>query len=486
VALDLTLAVRYCNPAFAAMCRRSVEELTGEILPDVLPAFAPSKARLLCEQVLLQGHAREAEVRLGERRLLMRVHPVADGVFALLADVSPQQLADENDPEQETVVEPSRLQESLRQAQKLESLGVLVGGVAHDFNNLLIGMLNGAELLLRELPPNSPLRGTADVIRKASLRARGVAQQLLVFVGKEQALRQTLDVNLLIRDTLSLLESAFGNVAVETALAEDLPSIHADPAQMQQVVLNLLMNAAEALPTTGGTIRVATGLKPSPLSPPQEQGARGRSEWDLPAGDYLFVEVADNGPGMSPEVQTRVFEPFFTTKPSGHGLGLATVKHIVRTANGAIRVNSVPGEGSSFCVYLPCPRPTATATPAAGSVLIVDDEPFVRDVLSRLLAKAGFATRCASNGPEAIGQVREHPEIELVVLDLRMPGMDGWEALAAIRAVRPRMQAILSSGFADADLMKHGDARVVGFLPKPYVFADMLRLVQQGLARPAG
>jgi two-component system, cell cycle sensor histidine kinase and response regulator CckA len=492
VVLDPMLVVRYCNPAFAAIWGRQLEELLGEPLTEVPPRFGGSTFLQLCDRALLHGRLHEGDAPVGERWFRVRVHPLADGVLALMADVT---------DERRQRAEHGRLQERLHLEQKRESLDVLVGGVAHDFNNLLVGILNGSELLLRELPEGSPLRATADMVCKAGLRARDVARQMLVFVGKGRSVRQPFDFNLLVRENLPLLKSAFPErVHVEAVLHEGLPLILADAGQMQQVVMNLLINAAEALPPAGGTVRVTTGLVPpgDPLTPaPLPPGEKGRGEGEGASADgratvpYVFLEVSDNGSGMTAEVQARIFQPFFTTKPGGHGLGLAAVRKIVRAHEGVIHLSSTPGDGTTIRACLPgiVPPPPAAAPAAAdtastpGEVLIVDDEPFVRDVVSRMLRKAGLAAREAGSGPDALALVRDNPAIGVVVLDLRMPGMDGWETFRLLGAIRPDVRAILTSGCAGDDPPVSDDPRLIGFLPKPYVFEDLLRLVQQGLAR---
>jgi CheY-like chemotaxis protein len=253
---------------------------------------------------------------------------------------------------------------------------------------------------------------------------------------------------------------------------------------MQQVAMNLLVNAAEALPTTGGTVRVTTGLAAAADPGLTATGVP-------PSYPHVFVEIADDGAGMSSEVQARIFEPFFTTKATGHGLGLAAVKNILRAHNGIIRLTSAPGAGTTFRMYLPAYQPArpperglTPAPPVAptGEVLIVDDEPFVRDIVARMLQKAGYASRTAGTGAEALTVVREHPSIVLAVIDLRMPGMDGMTTLRQLGEIRPDLKAILTSGCSSDELPQHDDPRLIGFLPKPYVFDQLLKMVQQGFA----
>jgi two-component system, cell cycle sensor histidine kinase and response regulator CckA len=487
VVLDPMFAVRYCNPAFASLFAVRAEQLLGEALPQMLPAFKASLFHQLCERALLHGRFHEGEVPIGERWYQTRVHRVAEGLFVLMAEARcrvNRDVAPGAADLRSTEADQARSQERVYQEQQRESLEVVVGGVAHDFNNLLVGLLNGAELLLRDLPEDSPLRETVEIICKAGARARDVARQMLVLVGKGRAARRPLDINLLVSENVPLLQTAFpGQAQVEAFLHEGLPFVHADAGQMQQVAMNLLVNAAEALRQTGGRVRVTTSLVP--VGDPEVVGAGGER-----SRQYVSLEVADDGPGMTAEVQARIFEPYFTTKTSGHGLGLAAVRNIVRAHDGLIRLTSTPGKGTTFRIYLPVVQPSCSPArapetgEAAPEVLIVDDEPFVRDVIGRMLRNAGFQTRAAAAGADAVAAVREHPAIGLVLLDLKMPGMDGWETLRQLGEIRPDLGAILTSGCAD-DLPPGDDPRVVGFLPKPYVFESLVRLVHKGFAQAA-
>jgi signal transduction histidine kinase/CheY-like chemotaxis protein len=474
VVLDATRVVRYHNAAFATLWARGTHEMVGEPLANLLTRPTDTAFQHLCEQAFLHGRFQQGELAIGERWCQVRVHPLSDGVLGLVADLTGK-------PGE---TEPGRLQERLEREQKRESLDVVVGGVAHDFNNLLVGVLNGAELLLQDLPQGSPLRETAEMIAKAGERARDVARQVLAYVGKGRSARQPFDLNRLVRENLPILKAAFPQgVRVEAALDDKLPLVHADPGQMQQVVMNLLVNAAEALPPAGGTIRVTTGV----VMPgdPRLTAVGGRTT------PYVMLEVADTGSGMAADVQARIFEPFFTTKPKGHGLGLAAVKNILRGHDGLIHLDSAPGGGTTIQVYLPGIKQARPDAPAAGEsaappeVLVVDDEPFVRDVVKRMLRQAGFLPHAAGGGAEALTLVRENPTIALVILDMRMPGMDGWETFQRLGDARPDLGVILTSGYDGEELPEVDDPRLIGFLPKPYVFEDLVRLVQQGLARAA-
>ncbi len=486
VVVDALLAVRYCNAAFASIWGHTAVDLLGASLTATLPGFTGSICHRLCERTLLDGRLQEGDAQLGDRWYQVRAHPVPDGVLLLLGDVTGRRRA-EADLLETARMEQARLQHRLHEAQKLESLDVLVGGVAHDLNNLLVGMLSGAELLVRDLPEGSALRPTADMICKAALRAREVARQMVVYARKGRSLRRPFDFNRLVGENLTLLQASLPErVRFEAVLHEGLPSVPADAAQMQQVVLNLLMNAAEALPATGGTVRVTTGVAAD--AEPGVPAAAGT------VAGYVFVEVADDGVGMTPEVQARIFEPFFTTKATGNGLGLAAVQNILLAHDGVIRLTTAPGTGTTFRIYLPIerqdrpPEPQAGQEPLAaptGEVLVVDDEPHVCDIVQRMLHNAGFRCRAVSSGEAALALVRDHPEIHVVILDLKMPVMNGRETLGRLLEIRPQLKAILTSGCSVDQLPDRNDPRLVGFLPKPYAFEQLVMLVRQGFAQLA-
>jgi PAS domain S-box-containing protein len=258
------------------------------------------------------------------------------GVAGLAHDVTDRRRDEE---------ERARLQEQVFQAQKAESLAALACGVAHDFGNIAAAIRNAADLLLRELPDGAPPRALAELIKRAGERASDVTRQMLVYAGKRAPDRRPLDLSTLVRENLPLLTATLPHrVSFQTALADGLPPVHADPGQMHQIVLNLLINAAQAVGRRGGTVRLTTGAAaPGPGVPPPPPGA----------GGYVFLEVADDGCGMPPEVQARVFDPFFTTKKNGRGLGLSTVQGVVRAHGGALQLASTPGKGTTFRVLLP-------------------------------------------------------------------------------------------------------------------------------------
>ncbi len=379
--------------------------------------------------------------------------------------------------------------EQIQHTQKLESLGVLAGGIAHDFNNLLTAILGHGHLALSEIPETNGARTDLERIVDAAHRATEMTNQMLAYAGRGKFVIEPVNLNDLVsRMSQLLLVSISKKVELRYDLAPSLPAIQGDPAQLQQVVMNLITNAAEAIGDDVGTITLATAvvrcagdLTAGPM--------RG-----LAAGDYVRVAVADSGDGMDEGTRRRIFEPFFTTKFTGRGLGLAAVQGIVRGHHGALWVDSTPGVGTTFTVYLPAmaapvPGPDRVAHPAAqargtGTVLVVDDEEAVRGLAERALTRGGYRVLLAKDGAEAVTVfVDAATEIDVVVLDLTMPVMDGREVLEALRRVDPTVRVVLSSGFTEHDLSSRGDVAGTLFLQKPYRPSQLVERVQELIAR---
>jgi PAS domain S-box-containing protein len=373
-----------------------------------------------------------------------------------------------------------RLEQQVYRTQKRESLGLLASGIAHDFNNLLVGILGTAEVLLRELPADAPERALVQMVKKAGENAAELTRQMLVYAGKGPSARRPLDLNGLIGDIQPLLGAAVPkNIELEVRLAPALPTLQADPAQVQQVVMNLVLNAAEAVRKKGSRITLATAV---------QEVNDGGAERDLPPGRYAVLEVADDGCGMAPEVQARIFDPFFTTKSAGRGLGMSVVQGIVRAHKGAIQLSSAPGEGTTFRVLLPAgTADEASAGPAAQPrrlVLVIDDEPCVRDVTMRALAGNGLAAAAAASGAEAVELLLRHrDEVAVALLNLVMPGLGAAETLAALRQIRPDLRVVLTTGHdvnEAAQLCKEWG--LAGVLPKPYTLEALFERVRGALA----
>ena len=394
--------------------------------------------------------------------------------------------------------ERQRLETQMWHAQKLESIGVLAGGVAHDFNNLLVGVLGNASRLQTELPPGAPTHAIAKRIETAGRRAAELTQQLLAYAGRGHLTLAPIDLSALVEEMVELMDATISKkIDLRRELAADLPRVQGDATQVRQVVMNLLTNASDAIGEASGRIVVRTGLcETGPGELAETVGAP-----DLPAGSYPFVEVRDSGRGMSPATAARMFEPFFTTKVSGRGLGLAATLGIIRAHRGAVFVESAPGAGTTLRVLLPAaaeqPPPTrpmdeeaaapAPAPDAAGVarglILVVDDEPTVRDVATAALGDAGHPVLVAVDGQEAVDVFAARgPELAAVLLDLNMPRLNGHEVLARLRQARPHLPVVVMSGHPTAAL-DPADRRLT-FLPKPFTPSELLRALDL-VATPA-
>ncbi len=388
--------------------------------------------------------------------------------------------------------ERRRIESQMLQTQKLESLGLLAGGIAHDFNNLLTGIIGHTSLALLDLPPNHQLQPHLTAIDQAAQRAAELCNQLLVYAGRGQRSLEMVDLSTLVRemsDILRLPTNRSSQVTIHYELDSNLPPVVVEASQIRQIVLNLLTNAIEAIGERVGTVTLRTGV----ITLTATDLRRLNLMPTIPPGEYVTLTVSDTGIGMDEATQRRIFDPFFSTKPKGHGLGLAAVQGIVRRHQGAIQVNSAPGLGSTFTVYLPATR--KAVSPAAkpqsmpvilrGTALIVDDEAVIRTTLSRILERAGMVTIEAANGHGALTLLTETAlSIDIAVVDLAMPGMNGLELLAAIRQRYPKLPVLLMSGnpgqVTDDSLPLD---QYTDFIPKPYRSQDLLEKMSHLLQR---
>ncbi len=389
--------------------------------------------------------------------------------------------------------ERHRIEAQMRQAQKLESLGVLAGGIAHDFNNLLTAILGNADLALSTLAEDAPARPMLREIEKAARRAAVLCRQMLAYSGQGRFVVRPIDLSRLVDELTGLLESSVSKgTALRIRLAPDLPPVEADVSQMRQVVVNLVVNASEAIGEKSGTIVVTTGIADCRL----EDLSNPDLGESLPEGRYAYLEVSDDGCGMDRETIGRIFDPFFSTKFTGRGLGLPAVLGIVRGHRGTIRVDSESGRGTTVRVLLPAlagaeaaPAPREAAPAGApeptGVILLVDDEESVRDVGSQMLESAGFRAIVAADGVEALGIAREsRGEIACVVLDLTMPRLGGEETLRELRRFAPDLPVILSSGYDIAEATaRFAEGDLAGFVQKPYRLASLLAEIRRVLSR---
>jgi PAS domain S-box-containing protein len=381
------------------------------------------------------------------------------------------------------------LEAQIQHMQKLESLGILAGGIAHDFNNLLMGILGNAGLARLDLP-EGPLLERISQIETAAQRAAELTNQLLAYAGKARFEVAAVDLADLVREMTHLLEVPIPKkVRLTYDLDSGLPPVEADPTQLRQVVMNLITNAAEAIGEREGAIAVRVST--AEVGPAELAGQYAAPE--LEPGTYLALEVEDTGAGMDRATLERIFDPFFTTKFAGRGLGLAAVLGIARAHRGAISVRSEPGRGTLFRILLPPTSAAAYEEPpeseeraghVGGTVLVVDDDESVRAVTRAMLERFGYRTLAADDGQGALQLFQERSgEIDLVLLDMTMPVMDGIETLHALRELRPGVPVLLSSGHAESEAQARlGGECPSGFIQKPYRPSELAERVRQSLA----
>ncbi len=390
------------------------------------------------------------------------------------------------------ITERKRFERQLQHTQKLESLGLLAGGIAHDFNNLLTGILGNASLGLTEEPNSPQSHRYFRQIVSASQRAADLTRQMLAYAGKGRFVVERIDLSQLVREIEPLIHTSVPRmVAIQLDLASGLPAIEADAAQIQQLVMNLIINGAEAIGEgQAGSVVVRTETRDLNAEEIQREFPSNH----LAPGKYVAIEVRDTGAGMDEETQARIFDPFFTTKFQGRGLGLAAVSGIVRSHKGALRVYSSPGRGTSFQVLLPAladPVPGITSAgiptvaPAAGAVLFIDDEESIRTLAKSALERNGWRVLVAANGAEAVQRFEEdQEEIALVILDLAMPVMGGEETLARIKAVRAGVPVLISSGYGETEAARRFAGQdIAGFLQKPYTVNQLMEAIAIVLGR---
>jgi PAS domain S-box-containing protein len=398
--------------------------------------------------------------------------------------------------ERKAVEEALRVsEERLRHSQRLESIGRLAGGIAHSFNNLLAAIAFHAELLADDVPSDSPAHRHADEVLRAGERAAALARQLLAF-GRKQVLQpRVLSLNAVIAEMKPILQRLIGeHIALETRFDPQAGAICVDLGQLEQVILNLVVNARDAMPD-GGRLTLKTGSRT--LEVPEAYGSE-----EIPAGSYAVLTVSDTGTGMEPAVLSRIFEPFFTTKErdKGSGLGLATVHGIVHQSGGCIRVESLPNQGTRFTILLPHAGESESAEPAEersapagpapsrGSevVLLVEDEDNIREPAQEVLESRGYTVLAAHDATEALGLAQEHPGlIHLLVTDVVMPGMSGSQLAERLASVRPETRVLYISGYPE-DAISHNGVSQPGpcFLQKPFPPGMLLSTVRSILDTP--
>ena len=492
-----TMRVLSTNPAMEQMLGYEKNELPGRHFSEILAGGEQERreavetiTNIVSRDGFWEGETRNQRKDGAELIAHTTVSLVREGesqyFSCIQVDITAQKRLQE---------EKERLQGRLMATQRLESLGRLAEGVGHEFNNLLTGIMGNAGLALDLLPPGDPVAGMLEDVMRASERAASVSRQLLAFSGKTgRFVVRPVNVSELIDELAALAQASISKkVQFRMELEKDIPLVEADMMQIRQVALNLIANGAEAIGDSSGAVRVSTGVEDFDAN---DAGDLLGSD-SLKTGRYVHLEVSDDGCGMDERTRSHIFDPFFTTKTSGRGLGLAAVLGIVRAHHGAIRVHSVPGEGSTFRVLLPIAEAQAPQAPARGridavrgkgAILVVEDEPIVRRTTLAALSQYGFEVRAAENGAIAVEIFKEMADqISLVLLDVVMPVMSGEEALVHIRKIRPDVPVVISTGNNEVDsIERFGQSDVDGIVIKPYTAKQLVEKLKGVMEKRAG
>jgi PAS domain S-box-containing protein len=459
-----SLRLRYANKASEDATGLPIDEIMGQRLRDIFPNVPPLLIERMLQivetgEVLDAGNVEYSDDRIAPSIFSVKAFPLSDDGLAVTFD---------------NVTDVARIEGQLRQAQKMEAVGRLAGGIAHDFNNLLTAISGYSEFLIGGTP-DPKLRRYAEEIKRASDRAAALTGQLLAFSRRQVLQPRILDLNATVGDMDMMLRRLIGeDVELVTMLGAELAPVRADPTQIEQVIINLAVNARDAMPQ-GGSVTIETA--------------------NVVADDGAFVELrlTDTGVGMSEVERRQLFDPFFTTKEGGTGLGLATVYGIVEQSGGTIEVESAPGLGSSFRILLPAewapldaPEPESPAVvPAAGeeTILLVEDELVVRRLVAEILESSGYTVLQAGDGPSALELLRRHTgPLDLLVTDVVMPGMSGPDVAGAVAAMRPGAQVLYISGYTDSSVGQHGVLEPgIAFLQKPFAADVLTRKVREVL-----
>ncbi len=492
---DMTFSLTYVSPSVELICGYKPEQAIGlplhermsessiekamEWIPEALISVNPEEKqdnslRMELDFLHMDGHVINTETIV---TLLRNEEGEGLGLLGVSRDISHRR-----ESEKQREREDSRF----REGQKLESLRHMAGGVAHDFNNLLTGIMGNISLALMDLDPQSPIYDFLKDVEYSAHQASDLAMQMLAYSGKGRLLKSSLDVNETINGMRHLINSTMNlGITLTYRLHEMETLIEADSVQFQQLVLNLVTNAVEAIGKRGGEIVIESGKRYCN----REFLSNSSIDEELPEGTYAYIEVSDSGPGMDPNTMSRVFDPFFSTKFTGRGLGLATVIGIVRAHNGTVTVSSSLGKGSVFTVFFPImdaepvepPSPPSRGTEETRTILIADDEPVVQRLMQRTLSRSGLKVLTASNGFEAIAAFQNHRDaIDTIVLDLTMPKMGGEQALDELRELGCDVPILLSSGYSDTVVSERFQGKkIAGFLQKPFSPQELLDRIDE-------
>ncbi|TLN25717.1 response regulator, partial [bacterium] len=398
-----------------------------------------------------------------------------------------------------TSLEKQKLEARLLQNQKMESLGILAGGIAHDFNNLLMGIVGNIDMALSKAPPESPVRPYLQRIDATAQRASDLTNQMLAYSGRGKFIVEPIKLSLLVEEMSHLLETVISKRAIlKLSLAQNLPPIDADATQLRQVIMNLIINASDAIGQRSGVITITTGL----VNADKAYLSTTHLVETLTEGFYVFLEVADTGCGMDKESCAKIFDPFYTTKYTGRGLGLAAVLGIVRGHMGAIKVYSELSKGSTFKLLFPVSArhsfeeeqqsaleaPKKADSGKGKTVLVVDDDETVRSMSKMMLEDIGYYVLTAEDGLKGLEIFRECPDaIDVVLLDLTMPHMDGDETFRLMRTIRADIPVIMSSGYNEQDAVsRFAGKNIGGFLQKPYRMKDLVAAFEKVALKSGG
>jgi two-component system cell cycle sensor histidine kinase/response regulator CckA len=482
--IDLEGKIGFQSPAVKRILGRLPEEFVGRSAFDFLHPDDAAEFRAAIGRVIERPEA--PQTSLFRFRHANGSWRTMEGIGKLLPGEGPSQIVVNS----RDVTESHALEQQLRQSQKMEAVGQLAGGIAHDFNNLLTAILGYSDVLASRTGDDALARQDIDEIRRAGERAASLTRQLLAFSRKQILEPRVLDLNGVVRNIEQMLRRLIGeDVELETRLPDSVGAVRADPGQIEQVIMNLIVNARDAMPT-GGKLTIAT-------ADVELDASVAAFQFDVPPGRYVLLAVSDTGHGMDARTLSHIFEPFFTTKEQGKGtgLGLSTVYGIVKQSGGHIAAYSELGEGTSVKVYLPCVgapsgqtvTPAAEESPARGSetILLVEDEQAVRRLVRAVLESSGFRLLEAPSGEAALQIARNHDgPIHLVLTDVVMPGMRGPEFAKRLVESHPETRALFISGYTDDAVMQHGLGPETFFLQKPFTPRALLQKVREALGAP--
>jgi two-component system cell cycle sensor histidine kinase/response regulator CckA len=470
------------NQKFLDMLEKTAEETLGK--PSAILWADPKEREEMVQRLLADGRVSGYEYKMLDNKggikncitslVLYREQGILEGS---ILDISELKRAEEDRID---------LEKQLLHAQKLESLGVLAGGIAHDFNNILMAIMGNADLALMRINKESPVVENLHAIERASARAADLAKQMLAYSGKGKFVIENLELGRIIEEMLHMLEVSISKKAVlRLNLSPNLPSVEADATQIRQIIMNLVINASEAIGDTNGFITITTSCK-------EYSKSRLKGFWmdgNIIEGLYVCLEISDTGCGMDEETLKRIFDPFFTTKFMGRGLGMAAVYGIVRGHKGAINVHSEPDKGTSFKILLPASGKPVEITNTdnhqldwrgEGKVLLVDDEEIVLSIGKEMLQELGFSTVTATDGNEALEVFRSTPNISFVILDMTMPHMDGEQCFQELKQIQRDVKVIISSGFSEHEVtQKFTGKGLAGFIQKPYTLSMLIETVKK-------